>query len=364
LGKNRRALRAPSPLRYKLRQWREIARVPNREDHRMRLLPFVAIIVFFAASGSAFAADCTKGMLWPYTRNPGDCLTDAEIKAGKTGVYSGPVNTNVDVSSIKPDNSVLNSGGSVSGTGSVSGSTGFWGGYFSGGLFGSSSSAPSSNAVSCNKGYLWPFVREPGDCLTATEKLTDKTGVYRGGEVTQASVSNAPADDVGAVNPTNAPPPPASSPAACQKSWLWPFVRESGDCPTQAEKQANGVYRGGEVNQASASTAPAGDAGAGKPPASPPLQPASSASDCQRSLFWPFVRESGDCATDTNKKNGVYRGGEVTKVSTAPAGDAGAGNTPANASPPPAGGTPACEKGLLWPFVRKSGDCPTDTDKK
>ena len=84
----------------------------------MRLATFVASVAFFAASGSAlaaFAADCTKGMLWPYTRNPGDCLTDAEIKAGRIGVYAGPVNTNVDVSSINPDASAVSSGGTVSG---------------------------------------------------------------------------------------------------------------------------------------------------------------------------------------------------------------------------------------------------------
>src|SRR5260221_4690281 len=111
----------------------------------MRLLIFAASVVFFAASGSAFAADCTKGMLWPYTRNPGDCLTDAEIKAGQTGVYSGPVNINVDVSSIKPDAAVVSSDGSVSG----STSTGV-AGYFSGGLLGDvlgSGSSSSTNAV-------------------------------------------------------------------------------------------------------------------------------------------------------------------------------------------------------------------------
>ena len=205
----------------------------------MRLFTFVASVVFFAASSSAFAADCTKGLLWPYTRNPGDCLTDAEIKAGKTGVYSGPMNTNVDVGSIKPETSVPSSGGG--------GSTG---GFFSGGLFGggsstpsasstpSISSAPSGNAVSCNKGTLWPFVREPGDCLTATEKRTNKNGVYRGTEVAQASANNAPAGDAGAANPpASAPPPPASSAPACQKGWFWPFVRKSGDCPTDAEKK-------------------------------------------------------------------------------------------------------------------------------
>jgi hypothetical protein len=202
----------------------------------MRLVTFIASVIFFAASGSAFAADCTKGMLWPYTRNPGDCLTDAEIKAGQTGVYAGPVNTNVDVSSIKPDTSVQSSGGSGGG--------GIMGGYFSGGLLGggpstpSASSTPSSNAVSCNKGYLWPFLREPGDCLTAAEKQTNKNGVYRGAEVTQVSASNTTAGNAQAGNPpANTPAPTASSAPACQKSWLWPFVRKSGDCPTDAEKK-------------------------------------------------------------------------------------------------------------------------------
>ena len=201
----------------------------------MRLVPFIASAIFFAASGSAFAADCTKGMLWPYTRNPGDCLTDAEIKAGQTGVYAGPVTTNIDVSSIKPDASVQSSAGS--GGGGVMGGY-FSGGLLSGGLFGGGTSTPSSNAVSCNKGYLWPFVREPGDCLTAAEKATNKNGVYRGAEVTQVSASNAPAGNAQASNPpANAPAPTASSAPACQKSWLWPFVRKSGDCPTDAEKK-------------------------------------------------------------------------------------------------------------------------------
>jgi hypothetical protein len=205
----------------------------------MRLATFVASIAFFAASGSAFAADCNKGMLWPYTRNPGDCLTDAEIKAGQTGVYAGPVNTNVDVSSIKPDSSAISPGSSVSG--STGSSTGGLGGYFSGGLVGEvlgGGSSPSTNAVSCNKGYLWPFVREPGDCLTAQEKVTNKNGVYRSAEVRQVSVSSAPAGDAGAGNPpANAPTPPASSAPACERSWLWPFVRRAGDCPTDAEKK-------------------------------------------------------------------------------------------------------------------------------
>ena len=69
----------------------------------MRFLAFAACALFLSASAPATAADCTRGMMWPYVRAPGDCLTDAEIKAGKTGVYNGPVNTNPDLSAIKPD---------------------------------------------------------------------------------------------------------------------------------------------------------------------------------------------------------------------------------------------------------------------
>src|SRR5258707_13044837 len=108
----------------------------------MPLRPCLARVVLFGASGSAFAADCTKGMLWPYTRNPGDCLTDVEIKAGKTGVYSGPVNTNVDVSSIKPETSAPST--PSSGGGST-------GGFFSGGLFGGGSSTPSTPSAPGSK---------------------------------------------------------------------------------------------------------------------------------------------------------------------------------------------------------------------
>ncbi|HEX3485179.1 MAG TPA: hypothetical protein VHT51_08970, partial [Micropepsaceae bacterium] len=68
----------------------------------MRIVSVVACVAFFAGTGSALAADCNKGMLWPFVRTTGDCLTDVEIASGKSGVYTGPVNTNVDVSAIKP----------------------------------------------------------------------------------------------------------------------------------------------------------------------------------------------------------------------------------------------------------------------
>ena len=68
----------------------------------MRVLAIAACAAVLFASDQASAA-CGKGMLWPFVRNPGDCLTDAEIAAGKSGVYNGPVNTAPDVSAIKVD---------------------------------------------------------------------------------------------------------------------------------------------------------------------------------------------------------------------------------------------------------------------
>ena len=64
----------------------------------MRNTIAAAAIAMLASSGSAFAADCTKGLLWPYVRNPGDCLTEDEIK---TGVYQGAPQGPVDVDNIK-----------------------------------------------------------------------------------------------------------------------------------------------------------------------------------------------------------------------------------------------------------------------
>src|SRR5215469_17649967 len=142
----------------------------------MRIVCLVACAALAASSGSALAASCNKGMLWPFVRTAGDCLTDAEIAAGQTGAYSGPTTTNVDVSAIKPDPALQN--GAVSSSSSSGSSGGFFEGYFTGGLlgsggglFGSDSPAPARpGEVACNKGAFWPFLRDPGDCLTAEER--------------------------------------------------------------------------------------------------------------------------------------------------------------------------------------------------
>jgi hypothetical protein len=209
-------------------------------------------------------------MLWPYVRQPGDCLTDDEIKAGQAGVYNGPVNTNPDMSNVKVDTPPAAT--SVEG-----GSSGLFSGILgrsrttptsspapsssSGALLGSgimnqNSTGPSMNGAGfslpppqrvgeapCTKGWLWPFVREPGDCLTNVEKESGQTGVYRADQVV-ASASPAAGPGVTQVSApgsggaaTGRPEPPVSTEPQCRKGWLWPFVRKPGDCPTATEQR-------------------------------------------------------------------------------------------------------------------------------
>jgi hypothetical protein len=178
-------------------------------------------------------------MLWPYVRNPGDCLTDSEIKAGQAGVYNGPVNTNPDVSGIKVETPAQ--GGPLTGT---SGPTTSPAPGTSTTSAGTGTTGTQRNAdVSCHKGLLWPFSRSPGDCLTNVEKKEGHAGVYRADAVvTQVSATgaasgtganNSGGSTAAASNDTSTAPPVQT----CSKGALWPFVRHPGDCPTDAEKR-------------------------------------------------------------------------------------------------------------------------------
>jgi hypothetical protein len=235
----------------------------------MRVLAILAFGVFSAAmlggEGAANAADCTKGMMWPYVRSTGDCLTDAEIQAGKSGAYTGAVNTNPDLADIKP------SPAAVPVTTSTSSNDGSWYWPFGGGSSNSAAQPARTTAtrggavnVQCHKAALWPFVREAGDCLTDNEKKSGQTGVYGGGSgipaptatatapTTATAANGAPApaggapDNTGAANTGAANTGSANSgqtatsensPPACTKGVFWPFVRRTGDCPTDSEKK-------------------------------------------------------------------------------------------------------------------------------
>ena len=267
----------------------------------MRKVPLIACVSLVLGagllpSGSSLAAECTKGMLWPFVRAAGDCLTDAEIAAGQRGVYSGPTNTNVDVSAIKPAE-VPAQTGSVSGGGNGRSD----GALIETSVFGAS--APTRIVPQCHKGILWPFQREPGDCLTEAEKREGQSGVYGGAEAVNqgGAITAAPANTAGSA--AQQASSPAKIVAQCNKGILWPFKREPGDCLTESEKREGqtGVYGGGAaVTQASATTAAPAEAGSAAPAQA--SQPAPQTPGCSRSWLWPFVKNSGDCPSQADKK--------------------------------------------------------------
>ncbi|MEY4878557.1 MAG: hypothetical protein RJB62_25 [Pseudomonadota bacterium] len=149
------------------------------------------------------------------------------------------------------------------------------------GLFLSLPVAPAAVAQigggeNCNKGIFWPFVREQGDCLTDVERSNGRTGVYQDPDAPPATEPASPATATAPANPA-ANPSSASSPAASVPAVAsGPVLSGSSQTPIQA------------------STAPA----AAEP------APALDENNCRKGLWWPFVREAGDCLTDVERANG------------------------------------------------------------
>jgi hypothetical protein len=257
----------------------------------------VAIAVFallVTADQSALAESCGKGMLWPYVRNPGDCLTDAEIAAGARGVYNGPVNTNPNIGALQspppaapapaplaapaaapapaPSPAITANGAAIGAAPAVSPVT----------ASGQPIAAPAAQAVyaplpgptvvtgaNCTKGALWPFVKRPGDCQTGAEKKPHTGGVFctyqkpgdcqtvpekpvgvvtgygAVGAVATAQAASRATSETGAPSPVEGTvlvtpvgqPLDAAAVPNCTKGTLWPFVRKPGDCPTSAEQK-------------------------------------------------------------------------------------------------------------------------------
>jgi hypothetical protein len=210
----------------------------------MRVLACTAFALVVMASQSASAASswipwpsassaCNRGMLWPYVRNPGDCLTDEEIKAGQHGVYTGPVDSNPDIAAIAPPPPAAAPAGTVAGAPAQTAASG-------GNPAAPGAANVPATSFSCTKSITWPFVRSPGDCLTTEEKKEGKKGVYGGGTgLTVTQVAATPSQTVAAQGTTPASGA-ATTPAepACTKGLLWPFVRHAGDCPTASEQKS------------------------------------------------------------------------------------------------------------------------------
>lgn len=422
------------PHKYKSR-W-------GNRDSRMRLILASAGIAILASSGSAMAADCTKGLLWPYVRNPGDCLTDTEIQAGKTGVYNGPATGQVDVSTIKPSpqtNATSSNPTECShswywpfGSGdcqaapaaTVSNSAEPGAAASTGGQPASPAAAAKPQAAAtpaappavqpaqaqpvvkpqaavavpvatiqvaqastaqCGRGILWPFVRDDGDCATSAETGKERTSpvpiAANASSAVDAGQSGVPVatqsctrswlwpivSDTCITQNRNVVPIAVASPSAtdgCTKGTLWPFIRESGDCLTATEK-ASGKTLAAPIAPAASAAIPPSMA---SPPPVQAMQAVSAANPpapvgCTKGLFWPFIRDSGDCLTATEKAGG--------ETSPAPVAASEPAATPVPAAPPAIQAVAvvnppvaaSCTKGTFWPFVRESGDCLTAAER-
>ncbi len=316
-----------------------------------------------AAAGSANAqgeVPCRKGILWPFSREPGDCLTDVEKRNGQTGVYG---NANAVVAAPAPAQPQPNDSLSR-----------LWSSFGTAPAAAPQVAAPVTAPVvtveNCSKGFLWPFSRETGDCLTDTEIRNGQTGVYGNpATVPGAQVVNlAPATSSGGMFGLFGSNP--NSNRGLLEDAYAPVVTAAP--PPANTFQANAAQvNAAQMNSGQSNAAPAMVAS---------LPPANAEAACNKGFFWPFARDPGDCLTDTEKKNGqigVYRGAEASAANVAatqvsqPVPNAPAPAAPvvtvapaAPAAAPAPAGEAACTKGFFWPFSRSPGDCLTDTEKK
>ena len=162
----------------------------------------------------------------------------------------------------------------------------------------------------CNKGLFWPFVRNPGDCLTDAERRSGMTGTYRGSEVEQTDAGDEAA----------APAPAA--PAQAQQSPPTPAVGAPSEQASAPEPPQEMDTTAG-ATPVPASPAPAAGTAAVQPAAAQRAAPAAetaapqsspAAEDratytgpggCTKGIFWPFVRRAGDCLTDAEVRSGM-----------------------------------------------------------
>jgi len=78
--------------------------------------------------------------------------------------------------------------------------------------------------------------------LEAVGAMTDlHSGVYGGAAaVTQASATTAAPGAPTATGTSTEAPQPAPQAVSCSRGWFWPFVKDSGDCPSEADKRNPG----------------------------------------------------------------------------------------------------------------------------
>lgn len=158
----------------------------------------------------------------------------------------------------------------------------------------------------CNKGLFWPFVRNPGDCLTDTERRSGMTGTYRGSEVEETD------DGTQAATPESAPAQaqqsaPSPAPAAPSQQPSAPNPPESVASPAQAPPAPAAPAAGTATVQSAAAqrAEPVAESPIEEPAPEDDRTTYRGAGGCTKGIFWPFVRRPGDCLTDAEVRSGM-----------------------------------------------------------
>jgi hypothetical protein len=320
----------------------------------MRIVTLAAVALLASAGESAIAmslfgsASCNKGVLWPYVRAPGDCLTDAEIAAGQRGTYNGPTETNPDVGAIAPPQQETPNGIAAPAPAAdpLASAPAPMAAPVSGTQAQTPVAAPAAQIpvaaapgmqtvteFSCSKGLLWPFRRSAGDCLTAAEKRRGMTGVYGGGTGLVVTQVPAPAPQVVYQQaPQTQPVPQVVYQQAPQvqpgQQVIYQQVPQTQPVPQVVHQQAPQVQPGQQdIYQQAPQTQPVPQVVYQQVPQ---VQPG------QQTVYQQLP--AGAVVDGT---------GQVVMVQPAP--------------PPQQAAAAGCTKGALWPFIKKPGDCESSS---
>ena len=190
----------------------------------------------------------------------------------------------------------------------------------------------------CNKGIFWPFVRDPGDCLTDAERRSGMSGTHRGSEVPQAETAEPALQSPASQSLTSQSNAPDASPAQAQQS----APPSEGNAPPAAPANPNSTPNVASPAVSSPPTAP--------PNAQMPA-PANVPTPAQASVSAPAEEPEQAASAQPVAAQNVQPASEAEAVQD-PASDGRATYT----------GDGGCTKGVFWPFVRRAGDCLTDAE--
>ncbi len=202
--------------------------------------------------------ECTVSLTWPYSREPGDCLTDAERRGGLTGTYQDPdgvfMRSPVAIRALRNLEGCEASGGPEPRVAVISD-----------GVIVRDSPEQRITITGfnfrCNSQAYFNAIPVPTVVVSPTQlevliplELAERDGNYPIVVRNRAPVAlanlgprNIPNELIDEGTPAAVLPPGGrtiTNERGCNTGLLWPYFRDPGDCLTDAEREAGmvGVY--------------------------------------------------------------------------------------------------------------------------